>query len=83
VSPDSVASHARFRAKYDLPFTLLSDPDHAAAEAFGVWGERKYMGKTYLGVNRSTFLIDRDGNVVRAFYGVKADAPLEPVLELL
>jgi thioredoxin-dependent peroxiredoxin len=71
VSPDDVASHARFKAKYELPFTLLADPEHEAAEAFGVWKERKNYGRTYMGVERSTFVIDEDGRVAKAQRGVK------------
>src|SRR5919108_5725228 len=71
VSPDDEASHRRFKEKYSLPFTLLSDVDHAVAEAYDVWGERSAYGKTYMGIKRSTFVIDEDGNVVRAVYGVK------------
>jgi thioredoxin-dependent peroxiredoxin len=71
VSPDSVASHEKFRAKYDLPFTLLADPDHEAADAYGVWGERSYAGKTYMGIERSTFVIDADGSVASVMRGVK------------
>ena len=62
VSPDSEASHVKFKQKYDLPFTLLADPDHATAEAYGVWVEKSMYGKTYMGVERSTFVIDADGN---------------------
>ena len=61
VSPDDEASHEKFKAKYDLPFTLLADTDHAVADAYGVWGEKSYAGKTYMGVKRSTFVIDADG----------------------
>jgi thioredoxin-dependent peroxiredoxin len=64
VSPDDERSHVKFREKYELPFTLLADPDHAVAEEYGVWGEKKYMGRSYMGVNRSTFVIDADGTVV-------------------
>src|SRR5206468_4691337 len=65
VSPDDEASHVRFKEKYSLPFTLLADPDHKAAEAYGVWGERNFAGRKYLGITRSTFVIDADGNVVK------------------
>ena len=54
ISPDGAGSHAAFRAKFDLPFTLLSDPDHAIAEAYGAWGEKKNYGRTYMGIIRST-----------------------------
>jgi len=66
VSPQGKESHARFRAKYDLPFTLLVDEDHAIAEAYGVWGEKKMYGRSYMGVTRSHFVIDEAGIVVDA-----------------
>jgi peroxiredoxin Q/BCP len=83
VSPDDVASHRKFRSKYELPFTLLADPDHAVAEAYGVWGEKKFAGKSYLGINRSTFLIDAEGNVARAMRGIKPAGHAVKVLEEL
>src|ERR1700756_3478805 len=63
VSPDKVGKHVKFKEKYDLPFTLLADPEHEVAEQYGVWGEKKYMGRTYEGVFRTTFLIAPDGTV--------------------
>jgi peroxiredoxin Q/BCP len=83
VSPDGEASHAKFREKYDLPFTLLADTEHAVAEEYGVWGEKSYAGKTYMGVDRSTFVIDADGNVARVFRKVKPDEHADQVLEAL
>ena len=83
VSPDDEASHARFREKYSLPFALLADPEHEAAEAYGVWREKKNYGKTYWGVHRSTFVIGADGTIVRAMYGVKPDGHPEQVLAAL
>jgi thioredoxin-dependent peroxiredoxin len=83
VSPDDATSHEKFKSKYQLPFTLLADPDHKTAEAYGVWGERTFAGKTYLGVNRSTFLIDEDGNVARAMLGIKPAGHAAAVLEEL
>ena len=83
VSRDDSESHRAFREKYGLPFTLLSDPDHEVSEAYGVWGERKNYGKTYMGINRSTFVIDADGNVTKALYGVKPDGHAELVLDAL
>ena len=83
VSPDDEAAHVKFRDKYQLPFTLLADPEHEASEAYGVWGERKYMGRTYMGITRSTFIIDSDGNVSKAMRGVKADTHAEKVLAAL
>ena len=83
ISPDDVASHEKFKSKYNLPFTLLADPERTVAEAYGVWGERTYAGKTYLGINRSTFLIDEDGNVARAMLGIKPAGHAAAVLEQL
>ena len=81
ISPDDVASHEKFKSKYNLPFTLLADPERTVAEAYGVWGERTYAGKTYLGINRSTFVIDEDGNVARAMLGIKPAGHAAAVLE--
>ena len=83
VSPDSERSHLKFREKYDLPFTLLADSDHAVAELYGVWGEKKYMGRTYMGVSRSTFVIAEDGTVKRAMLNVKPDSHADDVLAVL
>jgi len=83
VSPDDVVSHEKFKTKYELPFTLLADPDHQVAEKYGVWGERKYAGKTYMGINRSTFLIDADGKIARAMLGIKPAGYAAAVLEQL
>ena len=83
VSPDDEASHVKFKEKYSLPFTLLADPEHKTAEAYGVWGERNFAGKKYMGVNRSTFVIDPEGNVARAMYGVNAERNPAEVLEAL
>ena len=83
VSPDTVASHQQFKAKYGLPFTLLADPDHEVAERYGVWVEKRNYGKTYMGINRSTFVISPDGMVDKALYGVKADAHADLVLDAL
>jgi thioredoxin-dependent peroxiredoxin len=83
VSRDSVERHRKFKEKYGLQFPLLSDPDHLVAEAYGVWGERKYAGKTYMGVNRSTFVIDPEGTVTRAMYGVNPERNPGEALEAL
>ena len=71
ISPDTVNDQAKFKKKFDLPFTLLADADHAVAEMYGVWKERKNYGKTYMGVERTTFLIAPDGTVARVFEKVK------------
>ncbi len=81
VSPDSEASHQKFTAKYKLPFALLADPDHAIADAYGVWGEKKFMGRTYLGVKRITFLIDEKGKIKKVFEKVKPEEHATEVLE--
>jgi peroxiredoxin Q/BCP len=83
VSPDEESSHVKFKQKYGLPFTLLADPDHTVSEHYGVWGERKYMGRTYMGVERSTFLIDSEGRIARVMRKVKPDTHVEQVLQAL
>jgi len=83
VSPDDERSHAKFRKKYELPFALLADPDHRVAEQYGVWGEKKYMGRTYLGVKRWTFVIDEDGNVKKVFPDAKPAEHANDVLAVL
>jgi thioredoxin-dependent peroxiredoxin len=83
ISPDDENSHTRFRQKYGLPFTLLADPDHRVADRYGVWGERSMYGKTYMGIERSTFVIDSDGNVARVMRRVKPDTHAEQVLQAL
>lgn len=72
ISPDDAKSHQKFRTKYNLPFILLSDPDHIVAEKYGAWGEKSFMGKKYLGIIRSHFVIDEHGKVVNAQVNVKA-----------
>jgi thioredoxin-dependent peroxiredoxin len=81
VSPDPPASHARFRGKHDLNFTLLSDPDHVAAEAYGVWVEKSMYGRTHMGIERSTFVIGPDGVLREALYGVRPKGHAASVLE--
>ncbi len=83
VSPDDEASHATFKEKYDLPFTLLADSDHATAEDYGVWVENAYSGKTYMGVERSTFVIDPDGTIASVMRKVKPDTHADHVLAAL
>jgi peroxiredoxin Q/BCP len=67
VSPDSDASHEKFAAKHDLPFALIADPDRSIIEAYGVWGEKTNYGKTFMGLQRTTFLIDTDGVIAHVF----------------
>ena len=83
VSPDTEASHQKFKSKYELPFTLLADPDHEVAESYGVWKEKRNYGKTYHGVERSTFVIDAEGKVARAMRGIKPAGHAAQVLETL
>ena len=83
VSPDDEASHVKFRDKYDLPFTLLADTDHKVADLYGVWGEKKFMGRTYLGVKRWTFVIAEDGTVKKVFPDVKPAEHADNVLSVL
>jgi peroxiredoxin Q/BCP len=83
ISPDDERSHAAFKAKYDLPFTLLADPDHAVAEQYGVWGEKTYQGRTYLGVHRSTFVLDPDGTVTKVMHDVQPATHADDVLAAL
>jgi thioredoxin-dependent peroxiredoxin len=80
VSPDSEASHAKFAGKYGLPFTLLSDPEKQLISAYGAWVEKQNYGRTYMGVQRSTFLVGADGKVQKAWRGVKVPGHVEAVL---
>jgi peroxiredoxin Q/BCP len=80
VSPDSAASHAKFGKKYGLPFTLLSDPDKALANAYGVWGKKQNYGKEYMGIIRSSFLVGADGTIKKSYRGVKVDGHVDAVL---
>ena len=83
VSPDTVASHGQFRDKYSLNFPLLADPDHQVAESYGAWGEKTFMGRKSIGIKRSTFLIDREGKVAKAWHKVSVDGHDEQVLAAL
>jgi len=83
VSPDSVKSHDKFKLKLSLPFALLSDPDHKVAEMYGAWGEKKMRGKTYMGIIRSTFIIDEEGRIIKVFPKVKVKTHSQEVLAVL
>jgi peroxiredoxin Q/BCP len=83
VSKDNAASHRRFREKFSLPFTLLSDPERDVIDRYGAWGEKSTLGKTYMGIIRSTYLIDPDGRIARAWPKVKADGHAAEVLQAL
>lgn len=80
VSADSVARHAKFRDKYDLPFPLLSDTERTVLEAYGAWREKKFMGRTYMGIARISFLIDPAGKIFKAYEAVKPPAHAGEVL---
>ncbi len=83
VSPDDVASHQKFKRKYDLPFPLLADTDHRVAEAYGAWGEKSMYGRRYMGILRTTFVIDGEGRVVHVFEKVKPEGHAGEVLAVL
>lgn len=80
VSPDSVKSHAKFKNKFQLPFPLLADEDHSLSESYGVWGLKKFMGREYMGVSRTTFLISPDGKILTVFEDVKPSDHSKQVL---
>jgi peroxiredoxin Q/BCP len=83
VSPDGKASHERFRTKYGLPFTLLSDEDHDVAERYGAWALKTNYGRTYMGIIRSSFLVDPDGRIAAVWPRVKADGHAADVISAL
>ena len=83
ISRDSIASHVKFAEKYSLPFVLLSDPDRIAIEAYGVWQEKKTAGKISMGVVRTTFIIDEDGNIDTVMPKVKPDTNAAEIIEML
>ena len=83
ISPDSPSSHAKFRAKYDLPYPLLADEGHPVAEAYGVWVEKSMYGKKYMGVERSTFIIGPDGKFEHVLHKVKPGEHLELIVKTL
>ncbi len=83
VSPDSVDSHRKFKEKYELPFTLVADTDHAIAERYGVWTEKSMYGKKYWGNARTTFLIDAKGRIAKVFEKVKPENHAEEVADAL
>lgn len=83
VSPDSPKSHAKFKEKYNLPFTLLADEEHQVCELYGAWGRKKFMGREYDGVLRTTFVIGADGTILRVFPDVKPEGHSKEVLASL
>jgi peroxiredoxin Q/BCP len=80
ISPDNERSHAKFKDKYELPFPLLADTDHSVAEQYGVWVEKSFAGKKYMGVNRSTFVIGADGSITSVMHNVKPATHADDVL---
>jgi len=81
ISPDPLTAHGKFIAKHDLPFVLLSDPEHQIAETYGVWALKKLYGREYMGIVRSTFLIDEEGRVAREWRNVRIKNHVQQVLE--
>jgi peroxiredoxin Q/BCP len=83
ISPDTGASHERFKERHGLPFTLLADSDHVVAEQYGVWVERSMYGRKFMGIRRSTFVIDADGRVAKSMLGIRPAGHAAKVLEAL
>ncbi|MDD4556622.1 MAG: thioredoxin-dependent thiol peroxidase [Alphaproteobacteria bacterium] len=83
VSPDTIASHQKFQTKKELNFILLSDPEHKLSEAFEAWGQKSFMGKKYMGIIRSTFILDEQGKVTKEWREVKVNGHVEDVLNNL
>ena len=83
VSPDSIKSHQKFKEKQDLNFILLSDPEHTLSEAYNVWKEKSMYGRKYMGIERSTFILDKDGNIEKEWRKVKVKSHVDEVLEYL
>ena len=83
VSPDSVKSHVKFKQKFQLPFPLLADKDHKVCDLYGVWGPKKFMGREYEGVLRTTFLIDEEGKIAKVFENVRPAEHSAEVLSML
>lgn len=83
MSPDSPKSHTKFKQKYNLPYTLIADEDHAISEAYGVWVEKMNYGRKYMGIARTTYVIDPDGRIAQVFEKVKPENHAEQVAEAL
>lgn len=81
ISPDNMASHQKFKTKYDLPFTLLVDEGHKVADTYGVWGEKSMLGKKYMGIIRSHFVVDENGKLIDVQYNIKPEASVQQALE--
>lgn len=83
ISPDTVNKHVKFRAKFELPYNLLADTEHAVADQYGVWGEKVFWGRKYMGVFRTTFVVDAKGKIAHVFENVKAKGHADEVLAAL
>ncbi|MGE5364194.1 MAG: thioredoxin-dependent thiol peroxidase [Bacteroidota bacterium] len=83
ISADSVESHRKFSSKYELPFTLLSDPEHKVLEAYGVWKQKNMMGRKFMGIERSTFIIDAQGKISAVYNKVKVNGHVDEILDFL
>lgn len=83
VSADSIESHRKFSSKYELPFTLLSDPEHKALEAYGVWKQKSMMGRKFMGIERTTFIIDPQGKIATVYNKVKVNGHVDEILDFL
>ena len=83
ISPDKPETQKKFNAKHNLGFSLLSDPDHKIAEAYGVWGEKKMYGKTFMGIIRSSFLISKNGNIEKAWYKISPKNTIPELMKVL
>jgi peroxiredoxin Q/BCP len=83
ISPDGMRSHQKFKTKFNLPFTLLSDEDHAVAETYGVWGQKSKMGKQYMGIIRSHFVVDENGKLIDVQYNIMPEASVAGALEVI
>jgi len=83
VSPDTIKSHKKFQDKFHLNFPLLADPDHQVAEQYGVWQQKKFMGREYMGIARTTFVIDPNGTIKAVFPNVKVEGHADKVLQAL
>jgi peroxiredoxin len=83
ISPDKPETQKKFDDKHNLDFSLLSDPDHKIAEAYGVWGEKKMYGKTFMGIIRSSFLLDENGNILNAWYKISPKNTIPELMKVL
>ena len=83
MSPDPVKKHVKFKEKFGLEYPLVADTEHTVSEAYGVWGEKKFMGRKYMGVNRTTFVIDAKGRIAHVFEGVKPAGHADEVAEVV